>query len=81
MLLEGLLRFVASVLALAHAVQLLINPSHRWKETPRPILGGDEPTQWGLDEVPNPNVTDHLVFEAVYSLLQHWPSMYMMNGM
>ena len=36
---------------------------------------------WRLDEPPDPNATDHLVFETVHSLLQLWPNTRMRNGM
>ena len=36
--------------------------------------------EWSLDKLPNPNDTDHLVFETVHSLLQHWPNTRMRNG-
>ncbi|KAI9568289.1 hypothetical protein HD554DRAFT_2022667 [Boletus coccyginus] len=35
---------------------------------------------WRLDRLPSPNTTDHLVFETVHSLLQHWPNTRMRNG-
>lgn len=35
---------------------------------------------WRLDRPPDPNATDHLVFETVHSLLQHWPNTRMRNG-
>ncbi|KAG9314912.1 hypothetical protein JVU11DRAFT_4020 [Chiua virens] len=41
---------------------------------------GEDPEEWSLDKLPNPNATDHLVFETVHSLLQHWPNTRMRNG-
>ena len=35
---------------------------------------------WSPNTLPNPNATDHLVFETVHSLLQHWPNTRMRNG-
>ena len=35
---------------------------------------------WSLDALPNPNSTDHLVFETVHSLLRRWPNTRMRNG-
>ncbi|KAG6328180.1 hypothetical protein ID866_10909, partial [Astraeus odoratus] len=35
---------------------------------------------WQLEVASPPNSTDHLVFETVYSLLQHWPNTRMRNG-
>ncbi|KAG6328520.1 hypothetical protein ID866_10569, partial [Astraeus odoratus] len=35
---------------------------------------------WQLEVAPHPNSTDHLVFETVYSLLQHWSNTRMRNG-
>ncbi|KAG9314911.1 hypothetical protein JVU11DRAFT_4019 [Chiua virens] len=42
--------------------------------------GAEGLKDWSLDKLPNPNATDHLVFETVHSLLQHWPNTRMRNG-
>jgi hypothetical protein len=34
----------------------------------------DSVDDWNLNALPNPNATDHLVFDTVSSLLQHWPN-------
>ncbi|KAI6000132.1 hypothetical protein F5J12DRAFT_928594 [Pisolithus orientalis] len=38
------------------------------------------PTHWNFEDLPSPNATGHLVFETVYSLLQHWSNTRMRNG-
>ena len=59
---------VTLILISALAVQVLLQHDN---------LGNGE---WSLDKLPNPNDTDHLVFETVHSLLQHWPNTRMRNG-
>ena len=44
------------------------------------VLHDGDRREWNLNKLPNPNSTDHLVFETVYSLLQHWPNTRMRNG-
>ena len=79
MLRAALLSLAALVIS-ARAVQVPLQYSHRWQDNPQGILGVDKPTQWNLDKIPDPDATDHLVFETVYSLLQHWPNLRMING-
>ena len=73
MLRAALLSLVAPVLvaALAAQVPLGLTGYHRQDE---------HNEDWNLDILPNPNATDHLVFETVHSLLQHWPNTRMRNG-
>ena len=59
------------VLALAAQVPLGSTGYHRQDE---------HNEDWSLGTLPNPNATDHLVFETVHSLLQHWPNTRMRNG-
>ena len=80
MLRAALLSLVASVLVPALAIQVPLESSPRWRDRRPTILSDDDPTEWNLDEIPNPNATDHLVFETVYSLLQHWPNIRIRNG-
>jgi hypothetical protein len=70
MLRGALLRLIAPVLipTLAAQVPLGFANWHRQDE------------DWSPDTLPNPNATDHLVFETVHSLLQHWPNTRMRNG-
>ena len=70
---------LAALLVSACVAEVPLQPS--WRASPQGILRVDEPTQWRLDKIPNPNATDHLVLETVYSLLQHWPNLRMRNGM
>ena len=74
MLRAGLFSLVASALVPALAVQVPLVSSHRYKHS------ADDRAAWSLDDFPNPNATDHLVFETVHSLLQHWPNTRMRNG-
>ena len=74
MLRAVLLGLVAPVLVLSLATQVplgLTGSNYRQDE---------HNEDWNLDALPNPNATDHLVFETVYSLLQHWPNTRMRNG-
>ena len=71
---------VASVLVPALAIQVPLKSNHRWLDEYSAILGDDDHIEWSLDKFPNPNATDHLVFETVHSLLQHWPNTRMRNG-
>jgi hypothetical protein len=48
-----------------------------WQPNPFP---DDTLVNWGLNELPFPNATHHLVFETVSSLLQHWPNTRLRNG-
>ena len=82
MLRAGLFSLVASVLVPALAVQVPFGSSHRWQDKNRlgAIFGDEDLAEWKLDKPPNPNDTDHLVFETVHSLLQHWPNTRMRNG-
>ena len=63
---------VALVLVPSLAVQVPLGSSHCSQDGNR--------AEWNLDKLPNPNSTDHLVFETVHSLLQHWPNTRMRNG-
>ena len=61
------------------ATQVPFHPSHvEWQ----PAILNDEhlASGWNLNTAPNPNFTDHLVFETVHSLLQRWPNTRMRNG-
>ena len=80
MLRTAVFSLVASVLVPALAVQVPLVSNHRWQDEHSAILGGDDRTEWSLDKIPNPNATDHLVFETVHSLLQRWPNTRMRNG-
>jgi hypothetical protein len=68
MLRAALLSLVAPVLVLALAAQGPLGFTEWHKE------------DWSPNIRPNPNATDHLVFETVHSLLQHWPNTRMRNG-
>ena len=70
MLRAALLSLVAPVLVLALAAQVPLGYHQQ----------DDHSEDWNLDTLPNPNATDHLVFETVYSLLQHWPNTRMRHG-
>ena len=76
----SLATLVAPVLVTALNVQVPFESRDRWPDVHPAILGKDSHTDWSLDELPNPNSTDHLVFETVHSLLQHWPNTRMRNG-
>ncbi|KAG9313482.1 hypothetical protein JVU11DRAFT_5807 [Chiua virens] len=53
-------------------------PTGPWEEG---LLNFDAQThEWDLNTLPNPNVTDHLVFETMHSLLQRWPNTRIRNG-
>lgn len=72
---------VAAVLVTALAVQVPLGFGHNWQtEHHQAILGSHDIAEWSLDKLPNSSATDHLVFETVYSLLQHWPNTRMRNG-
>ncbi|KAH0832967.1 hypothetical protein J3R83DRAFT_11944 [Lanmaoa asiatica] len=64
----GVFSLVATALVPTLAVQVPL-ASSRWRDE-----------EWNLGRFPDPNATDHLVFETVYSLLQHWPNTRMRNG-
>ncbi|KAI6105227.1 hypothetical protein EDD16DRAFT_1714026 [Pisolithus croceorrhizus] len=56
-------------------------------DKPHYVTGGlpteedmDPLVDWKLDDPPSVNSTDHLIFETVSSLLQHWPNTRMRNG-
>ncbi|KAG8213367.1 hypothetical protein J3R82DRAFT_11858 [Butyriboletus roseoflavus] len=82
MLRATLLGLVATVLVPTVAVQVPLGSSHRWQDEHHSatILGDEDITEWSLDKIPNPTSTDHLVFETVYLLLQHWPNTRMRNA-
>ena len=80
MLRPALFSLTASLLAPVLAVQVPLKSSYPWQDKHSAILSDTDPTEWNLDKSPNPNNTDHLVFETVYSLLQHWPNTRMRNG-
>ena len=81
MLSAALLPFVASVVVPALALQVPLGPSRHWEGEDRAIRGSEDlTTEWSLDRLPSRNGTDHLVFETVHSLLQHWPNTRMRNG-
>ncbi|KAG9315251.1 hypothetical protein JVU11DRAFT_4385 [Chiua virens] len=82
MLRAPLIGLVASGLAqaLANQVPFLTAPIHGWQDEYPDILDGEGSHEWRLNALPNPNATDHLVFETVHSLLQHWPNTRMRNG-
>ena len=67
---------VTLVVIPALAVQVPLSSAYHG-QAGRHLLGNEE---WSLDRVPNPNATDHLVFETVSSFLQHWPNTRMRNG-
>ena len=76
MLRAPLLGLVALVVVPALAAQVPLGTGwHRQDEWH--YLGYED---WSLDTLPNLNITDHLVFETVHSLLQHWPNTRMRNG-
>ena len=77
MLRAALLSLVASVLVPVLAVQVSLQSSYPGQDILGDII---DPTEWNLDKSPNPDNTDHLVFETVYSLLQYWPNTRMRNG-
>ncbi|KAG8213372.1 hypothetical protein J3R82DRAFT_11863 [Butyriboletus roseoflavus] len=61
--------------------QVPLRSGHHWQTEHYPaILGDEDIAEWSLDTLPNPDATDHLVFETVNSLLQHWPNTRMRNG-
>ncbi|KAF8126987.1 hypothetical protein EV363DRAFT_1173187 [Boletus edulis] len=68
----ALFSLVATVLVPTLAVQVPLRTV-----TANPNIKNEE---WDLDKLPDPNATDHLVFETVHSLLQHWPNTRMRNG-
>ena len=77
MLQVTLFSLIASLLVPALAAQLPLGSGHSWRENQ---AGAQGPTEWSLDKLPNPDDTDHLVFETVHSFLQHWPNTRMRNG-
>ncbi|KAG9314922.1 hypothetical protein JVU11DRAFT_4030 [Chiua virens] len=74
MLRAVLLSLVATAVGPAFATRNQV-PLHQWRH---PL--DEDLSEWSLDVLPNPNATDHLVFETVHSLLQHWPNTRMRNG-
>ena len=79
MLRVALFNLVASVLVTALHVQVPMESSRHWQDE-YPAILGDDYSKWSIDELPNPNSTDHLIFETVHSLLQHWPNTRMRHG-
>lgn len=79
MLSTPLFTFVA-VLVPVLAVQLPLIFHDYLQDHDRVILGDNGLVAWNLEKLPNPNDTDHLVFETVHSLLQRWPNTRMRNG-
>lgn len=77
MLRAALSSLLASILVPAFAIQVPSGSGHHRKDEHHAVPG---PTQWSFSKGPHPNVTDHLVFETVYSLLQFWPNIRMRNG-
>lgn len=75
-----LFSFVASILVPSLAGQVQLGSSHHGQDRGPVILSGEAFAEWNLGKLPNPNNTDHLVFETVHSLLQHWPNTRMRNG-
>ena len=82
MLSAAFLPLVACVLVPALALQLPVGSNHPWEGKNQVIFGAtaEDPTEWSLDKLPNPDDTDYLVFETVHSLLQHWPNTRIRNG-
>ena len=82
MLRVALFTILASLLVFAFDIHVQVPPvyDYRLRDESSILPGEDGHIEWSLDEIPNPNVTDHLVFETVYSLLQHWPNVRMRNG-
>ena len=74
--------FAALILVPVLALQVPVGSTHHWKDENHQVIsiGVEDPTEWNLNKPPNPNNTDHLVFETVHSLLQHWPNTRMRNG-
>ncbi|KAG6331403.1 hypothetical protein ID866_7689 [Astraeus odoratus] len=78
---------IFSALRLIWAIQdpLYIAPSHTKVDLlgsstyPAGFSDGDT-ENWQFEVSPHSNSTDHLIFETVYSLLQHWPNTRMRNG-
>ncbi|KAH0832969.1 hypothetical protein J3R83DRAFT_11947 [Lanmaoa asiatica] len=70
MMRAALFSLVATVLAPTLAVQVPLASSHWRDEHRQAILGDKHLTEWNLDKLPNPNATDHLVFETVITLYQ-----------
>ena len=81
MLRATLFALIATFLTPAFAGQVPLGSGHnRQAEHHSAILDDGDIAEWNLDKVPNPDITDHLVFETVYSLLQQWPNTRMRNG-
>ncbi|KAG8213369.1 hypothetical protein J3R82DRAFT_11860 [Butyriboletus roseoflavus] len=81
MLRATLFTLVARILIPTLAVQVPLDSDPQWQAEHYPaILRDDDIAEWSLDKLPNPDATDHLVFETVHSLLQHWPNTRMRNG-
>ncbi|KAF9236707.1 hypothetical protein BU15DRAFT_76667 [Melanogaster broomeanus] len=71
--------FLVQHVHVIRAAQVPLRFSHSdWQATS--FGDKDGLASWSLDEPPNPNATDHLVFETVNSLLQHWPNTRLRNG-
>lgn len=73
----ALCSFLLSALAHAFVIEVPLLLGHRGQAN-RPFISTDE--EWNLDVLPHPDATDHLVFDTVHSLLQHWPNTRMRNG-
>ncbi|KAH0831158.1 hypothetical protein J3R83DRAFT_13734 [Lanmaoa asiatica] len=69
---------VTTFLVYVIATQVPLHSSHAvWQPA---TLDDEHLGDWSLNTTPNPNSTDHLVFETVHSLLQRWPNTRMRNG-
>ena len=72
---------VATIIIPTLALQLPLSSGHNGQAEYHPdLLGDNDIVEWSLERVPNPDATDHFVFETVHSLLQHWPNTRMRNG-
>ena len=80
MLRATLFNLVALTLVSALALRVPLDPPHRGQNENQVIFDAKDAMGWNLNKLPNPNDTDHLVFETVHSLLQHWPNTRMRNG-
>lgn len=68
---------VTTLLVHVFATQAPFHSSHAdWQ----PVTVNEDLGDWSIGTAPNPNSTDHLVFETVHSLLQRWPNTRMRNG-
>jgi len=48
--------------------------------SPYPISPPSNSEKWDFDRDPHENTTGNLIFDTVYSLLQHWPNTRYRNG-